>query len=305
MVLGAVNGDLTVFADTITLGETSTIEGKLSILGAHATLDGQIGGSATFTGENLTVLQTARLSGDISACSDSIADQRVDAAQIEPCRASAIFQPFAALVALRGASIETPVEAVNFIAAASPAAAIFVTAAGALLLAGISSLIVAAFPRQISCIEDAVRTRPRRLGGVGLATYLLGFGLSVAMIVLLAAIPTVGLLLIPVYLLAGLALIALFLSGWVTLSLVVGDWLARRLNTRRARLTAQRIAPPMLTAAMGSLFISLIVVALGLLPFGAVIVVLLIGAVSSVGIGAALFTRLGTRSLARSYFVQG
>ena len=153
------------------------------------------------------------------------------------------------------------------------------------------------FPRQISHIEEAIRTRPRNLVSAGLATFLLLIGLSAALVLALALLPPLGLVLLPLYALLGLGLLVLTIAGLVTLSLVIGDWLVKR--------AARAPAPPLIAAAVGSLAMAIVLTVLALLPFGLIISLLSIAAVSSLGVGAALLTRMGTRPLRRSYFVQG
>jgi hypothetical protein len=127
--------------------------------------------------------------------------------------------------------------------------------------------------------------------------YALALGVFFAMTLLLATIPPLGLLLLPVFLLLLLLLVVLTMTGLVTAVIMIGDWLLRRMS----RLPA----PPMIAAVVGSLTLSLALAAIALLPFGFAINFVLLGAFSCVGLGASLFTRIGTRPVGRTYFIQG
>ena len=85
--------------------------------------------------------------------------------------------------------------------------------------------------------------------------------------------------------------------GWMTMGLLSGDWLLRRF--------AHRSSPPMLTMIVGSLALFLVWTVAASLPFGPVLSSIMVLLTGAVGFGAAIMTRLGTRSPARSYFVQG
>jgi len=211
----------------------------------------------------------------VSACSGNIDDQRVGASQ--PTCLSAEFQPLAAQ--------------------ARTLVMIVLLVLGTLALTGMSALLVTFFPRQISHIEEAMRARPRRFGGVGIAAYGLAIGVFFALLLLLAILPPLGLLLIPVFLILSLLLFGLSVTGLVTLAVMLGDWLLRH--------TSKVPTPPLIAAVIGSILLSMGLAGIALLPFGVPISAVLFGAISSVGLGAALFTRIGTRPVGRTYFVQG
>lgn len=286
---GAVEGDLTLVGDTLTLTENSHINSDASLMGSTITLGGLIEGDVRVTGETLNILPGTRISGELISCAETVANTG-DVALVA-CNEAQKFAPFEALVSLRNGTPQ--LEAAHFSASSS----LLVLLLGSLALTGFSTLAVTVFPRQISHIEEAMRTRPRSLVGAGFATFLLIFGLGAALVFVLAVIPAIGLLILPIYALLGIALAILVIAGMVTLSMVLGDWLVRRLM--------RAVAPPLITAAVGSLVLSSVLSVMALLPFGFLISLTLVGAVSSVGVGASLLTRLGTRPLHRSYFIQG
>jgi hypothetical protein len=244
--------------------------------GGSFIIGGTIGGDLNLSGATVTILPSAIIGGDFSVCgASSYADQRANAAR-PPCVTQAL-QPFS-----QGA------RTVGVVALAVVAA---------LALTGMSALSVTLFPRQISRIEEAMRARPRSFGGVGLATYALALGLFAALTFLLAVLPPLGLLLVPLFLILGLLLFLLSATGLVTVTVMLGDWLLRR---RRGSYM-----PPLIAGVVGSLALSALVFVVALLPFGAAICGVLLAALSSVGLGASIFTRVGTRPVGRTYFIQG
>lgn len=286
-------GDLTVIGEVINVTEQAEIVGNASLLGDMILFSGTVEGDLRITGDRLTLAPGARVSGYVYACVEKLQVQ-APAIRVHDCDARTALAPFSALIALR----EEGLTLSPLLPAQVPAALLLATfALTSLLLAGLTTLTVTLFPRQISLIEDAMRARPRSLAGAGLAVFLLAAGLSAGLLVLLAALPPLGLLLVPLYAIGSLLLLVLVAAGLVTLALMLGDWLLHWIM--------RAPPPPLIAAAAGSLALSLAFLGLGLLPYGYVISPLLLMLVSSVGLGAALFTRLGTRPLRRSYFVQG
>ncbi|MDZ4766720.1 MAG: polymer-forming cytoskeletal protein [Chloroflexota bacterium] len=299
---GQIDGALTAIADTVIVTASGRIAGDAALMVDETTISGRIDGAARITGDRLTLSSTGQIGGTATACVDQIVG---NAALL--CDRAALFAPFAALIALReGAAAGVPVMDWSAPLVTRNMTGALTLLAVALGMVGIAALMVATFPRQISHIEDAIRAKPRGMGGAGLALYGLALGISGGVIVLLAVAPPVGLVLIPVYLLLLVGLFAALFAGVVTLALVVGEWLTARLGGRSAeRPNARGGTPPLVTAAAGGAVLWLGVAAAAVLPFGVLVGGVMLIAVSAVGAGAALFTRLGTRPLRGSYFVQG
>jgi hypothetical protein len=176
------------------------------------------------------------------------------------------------------------------------ALALLATGFMSLVLTGVSALTVAAFPQQIGNMEEAILTTPRRVGQAGLMSALLAIGVTIGVVLLLGVVPPLGLIALPVYGLAALAFLGLTVSGWITVALIVGDWLLRRVS---------RGLPPLITVAIGSIVLFVVWHLLALLPFGLLLVLLAMAVLGSVGLGAVVATRLGTRPVRRRYLVQG
>lgn len=160
---------------------------------------------------------------------------------------------------------------------------------GSLMLTGLAALAVTFFPRQIDHIEGAIRSIPRNVSGVGIMLLVLAIGVTGAICLLIAVLPPVGLILLPVYLIAALLLLGMMIAGWITLGLVFGGWLLKRV--------AKATLPPLVTVCVGTFTLFTIVDLLALLPYGEVLALIAVVLIGSVGLGAALITRMGTRPL--------
>ena len=89
-----------------------------------------------------------------------------------------------------------------------------------------------------------MRARPRSFVGVGIATYALMLGVFAAVLFLLAIFPPLGLLLVPLFLILGLILLILCISGLSTLAVMLGDWLLRRNSSRMSGCASEINASP-------------------------------------------------------------
>lgn len=290
VVGGLIEGNLTTLSDQLQLASGAHVAGSALLAGDTITIAGQVGGSVEVTSDSLTISPDTEVSGTLMPCVDTLTGG--DSLTLTDCEASRSFAPVEMLIGLRSQSVT--LDAMQF---AAPGNALLLLILSSLTMVGFSTLTVTMFPRQISHIEEAIRSRPRSLVGAGFATFLLIIGLCAALVMLLAFLPPLGLLLLPVYFVFGLLLLALVVAGLVTLSMVLGDWLMARFG----RVSA----PPLITVVVGSLVLSSALTLIVLLPFGFLIGAAALALVSSVGVGAALFTRLGTRPLRRSYFIQG
>jgi cytoskeletal protein CcmA (bactofilin family) len=292
VVGGVVDGDLSTLGDETLIEKDSHVQGSATLIGDIVSISGRVDGNLDVSGDNLTLEQDALVGGLITPCVDTFTGGGRDSLTVAECKTSQQFAPFETLIGLRNRTL-----ALDGMQLAAPGNALLILVLSSLTMVGFSTLAVTMFPRQISHIEEAIRSRPRSLVGAGFATFLLIIGLCAALIILLALLPPLGLVLLPLYFVFGLILLALVIAGMVTLSLVLGEWLVARFW--------RATAPPLVTVIVGSLTLSAALTLIVLLPFGFLIGSAALALVSSAGVGAALFTRLGTRPLRRSYFIQG
>ncbi|NDJ61997.1 MAG: polymer-forming cytoskeletal protein [Chloroflexi bacterium] len=294
-VQGRVGGDLTLLGEDLTLAAGSLIEGDAALMGNRITIAGQVRGILQVTGDSLTIRPDAQIDGMIMACVATLRDERPFETSTA-CRESEQFVPFARLIALRdGNFAETALR--SGVGGADVGWLLATGVFGALGLAALATLAVTIFPQRISRIEQALRQRPGGLSGVGCATLLVATGVTAGIVTLLALVPPLGLILLPVYLVLAFVLLILNVIGLITLALVLGDWLWTRLG--------RQPAPPLVSAVIGSLALMLVLTLLPLLPFGGLVGLAILTLTSSVGLGAVLFTRIGGHSTQHTYFVQG
>ena len=287
-VAGQLNGDLTALGERIVVQQGAQISGDAVLLVSEARVEGTIQGELNIRGEQVTLSPDARVSGDVFVCASTLVDERADAAPVRPCAESAVMNDLRPLEALRNLSSGT---------ITLGAVGLVFSLLGTLGLSGLSVLAVAVFPRQISHIEEAIRTRPRGQAAAGFMVVLLLAGVSFVYAVIFSGVPLLGLVLLPFYLIFALLFLGMAITGWVTLSLIFGDLIVSRFP--RAAL------PPLITAAVGNVVLVVLWHLLALTTPGQFVGLLALVVLTSVGVGAALTTRLGTKPVYRSYLIQG
>lgn len=290
---GRINGDLTAVGESLLLGPEAEITGEATFLVREVTISGRIHGALNVRGEHLQINPDAKLTGDIFACAGNIVFQEnLRVGQVRPCSESETLAHLESGDVFRDTDIALP--PLNIRIGSSPGVGWLISILSALALSGLSVLAVVIFPRQISHMEESIRANPRGLGGIGFMMFLLAIGISFAFAVLLAIVPPLGVLLIPVYFIAALIFFGMLLAGWVTTALLFGDLLLRRF-TRTA-------FPPLVAAAVGNFTFFFLWQILLFVPFAAL---LALAVPTSIGLGAVIFTRIGTKPSHKSYFVQG
>ncbi len=287
-VMAEVQGDLTALGERVTLDSRAQIHGDSTFLVSEAVIDGRIDGDLNVRGEQITILEGAQITGAVFACGGVVNDQRVSPPALGNCNDSEIMSVVEPLRSLGNFNSGT--------VALGSIVAIF-SLLGTLGLSGLSVLAVVIFPRQISHIEEAVSTYPQRLGLTGFMVILLLVGITFGVAMIFAAVPPLGLILLPFYLIAALIFLGMSLSGWITMSLLVGDMITSRLT--KATL------PPLIIAVVGNIMLVLACNALLLTSVGQVGGLIGMVVVVSVGLGGTLITRLGTKPIHKSYLVQG
>ena len=290
---GPINGDLTILASNIQIGPNADISGNTTLFGDTIGIDGHITGALHVRGDSLEIHGAAQIDEMVYVCSDTFSDTR-EIPQSRNCEDSDIWSSTRTLETLRDPNFVLPLLNITISGAAL---AIMATAVGSLALSGLSILAVVLFPRQISHIEEAVRTGSRSLSGTGVMMLLLAAGVTFAVGLAVVVIPVLGLVIVPVYLLAALLFFGMTLAGWITVTLVVGDLILRRLQVRAL--------PPLVITAVGNIALLLLWNVLALTDFTRLLGLLALIGLGSVGLGAAFVTRMGTKPVHRSYLVQG
>lgn len=293
-VQGVVEGDLTVFADEMIIGPAAHITGNATLLMTSAHVEGAVDGTLHVMGEQLTISPEASVTGSLFSCAENLTDRRAEAPPVRSCDESDLWSSTRTLAAVSDPGFVLPLLNVTISGAVL---AVLFSAVGSLGLSGLSILAVVLFPRQISHIEEAIRTGPRSLGGTGLMLMLLAAGVTATIIMLVVVVPPLGLVLVPVYAVGALVFFGMVLAGWVTMTLVTGDFILRHFNSSNL--------PPLVIAAVGNVSLLLAWNVLALNHLTAIFGLVALAMLSAVGLGATYLTRLGTRPVHRSYLVQG
>lgn len=281
LVQGEIDGDLTVIAVVIQVTEDAVINGDVALMGETILFNGRATGDVQGTGESFTIGERATASGDVVACAETL-ENRGDVRLVE-CEERQRFAPFTDLLDLRDG---LPLASLLSSSAQPIQSSLSSALQGAFTLAGLSALAALLVPRQLTTMSDALRRRPITLLIGGMAISALAVGLVIAEVVLLAVLTPVGLLALPVLLILLLAMLVVGVAGIITVSTALGAWLMTRLH---------RESPPLISAVVGGLMLSIGLSALAFLPFGVLVSGMATVFIGMFGLGAAAFTWLGTR----------
>jgi hypothetical protein len=271
------SGDQVIVAYNITLEAGSSLDGNVTLTGNQVTLDGQVTGDVVVVADRLNVGDTAHVTGDVVACAKNVergTGALIDGELKRECRDSGSVS-FGNLVNSGWASWQGSV----FFRLGS-------SIVGALLYGALAALITTVFPRHLVRMSESVYRSPVAAGGIGCLTMVVAVGLTIVYgISLLLILPLV---LLP-FVIVGWLIIGLFsLLGWVALAEPFGIYLLRRLGLGKH--------PRMIGAAVGGVVLFLLLRVWSVFWFTAWIGLLAWMVLGSVGLGAVILTRLGTRS---------
>jgi hypothetical protein len=263
----SLDEDLAVLGGTATLQKESTVNGDIFIAGGTLTVSGTVNGTITALGGTLTLDDNAVINGDVVTTGATL--HRSENARVT----GSVIQGQGYLPQnLKNLGLfNQPNVGLNFQPFSDMMWFLFRT----LALAALAILITMFLPRQTGRIANAVVLKPIESIGMGLLTAVVA---PLLLIILLVTI-----ILIPVSLLAALALGLAILYGWIALGLEVGKRLEKMFHTSM---------PLAVSAGLGTLVISLVGNGIAYIPCVGWLVPALI---SLFGLGGVLLTRLGTR----------
>jgi hypothetical protein len=287
-----LEGNLVVFNGDVTLEADSHVEGSVIIWNGNIEVRGTVTQDVVVSGGNIHLGEETWIGGSV-VCSWNCDMEQEEGAYIKggytegdplsgfryegengisiPALPS---EPFAELRSLRERSLSFPRHALNW-------ALKFIRSVTAILVvAAVAGLVALIWPEPTAQIGRAAVEAPWQSLGIGALTA----GAATVAIIVLA----ITICLSPVAALAGLALGAASLFGWIAVGAIVGQRLLQALNARQIT--------PLWSASLGTLLISLTSVGLSaafcLAPLGW----LLICAVGCLGLGAVVLTQFGTRA---------
>ncbi len=289
-----LNGSLIVLGGTAALSENSTVTDDVFIMGGTLTAAGTIQGDVAAIGGLVSLESTAQVNGDINALSASL--KRAEGSQVDGEVNTDIAGPFTidipgnlkipGLEGLPPISIPresgSPVAGFHF----NPIWDVFWWLIRSFIWAVMAVLVGLFAPKAISRAGEAAISSPAATAGLGCLTILV-----FPMILVLLAITICG---IPFSLIGAFGL----WFAWVFGVIVLGTETGKRI----ANLFKGDWAVPV-SAGVGTFILTLVMNGLGLLvPCVGWIVPMILG---SIGLGAAVLTRLGTRSYPNEFGTGG
>ncbi len=272
-----LEGDLVVVAEQASLAAQSTVGGDVAMTARRVELNGTIEGDAVIVAEKLTLGPEARLRGDLVACARTF--QQAESARIE----GDVLEECSGTPNLGMDQLLTDAWLSWQTSWLLRAGSVFL---GALFFGALAALGTVLIPRPLACMAETICERPWQAGGVGLLTLAIAGGLTVLYGLSLKLI--VPVVFLPVVLLGWLVLGILSLLGWIALAAPLGRWALR---------TRQRSThPPMVTAALGGITLGLALRVWNIFWVTGWLTGLLVLGAGSIGLGAVLLTRAGTKA---------
>jgi hypothetical protein len=258
--------DLVILGGSAVIEEDSRVEGNILVLGGSLMIYGDVNGNITAAGGYIMLGDTAYVDGDVTTAGGTLDTD--PAAEIVGKTIIENRGPFNGFFPQQ---IESP----KFEITPNPFWSGLWFLARVFVLASLAVLLMLFFPSQTKRISEVVVHQPIISGALGLITML------VAPIILIAVMITI--ILIPVSLVGVFAIVLILLVGWLAMGLEVGQRLTRVLKVDWA---------PPVEAGLGTFVLSFVLGSIGFIPCVGWTAVIL---VASMGFGAVLLTRFGTR----------
>jgi len=272
-----VDGDLVVIGGEATIEAGATVEGDIVVIGGSLRLDGETTGSAVVIGGSASLGATSSVQQDLVALGGEF--QRVEGSLIGGDIITSL--DIATDRLPRRTVVPTPTfpPESDFRFDFGPLGTIAVVFFQAIALGAVAMLLTAFVHPQLDRVAQAVQAQPFAAGSFGLLTVFLA--------PLAIAVMAITLILIPLALATAILLVLAWLFGIVALGQLVGERLTHAMH---------RSWEPVLSAGFGALVLGIVLGASNQVPCVGWLASVLIGLM---GLGAAIMTLFGTRSLNR------
>ncbi len=267
-------GDLVVISGNVVIEEGATVMGTLAVIGGGLTINGtvngdivsvggsgKIGDSAYISGSMVSIGSNLSISDDATILGETILEMD-DSVQIAP---------------LPGTPPVVPEVTFNTSPGLEFLRKLFSTSFMVLAIAALGLLIGILFPNHLKKTAKSIVNEPVKSGVLGFLTVFV----SPIVFVILA----ITIILLPVSLLAILALGILMLYGWVAVGYEIG---------LRVSSAAKVNWEPSIIAGLGTLILSSIAALVAMIPC---IGFLIYPIVTSVGLGGVLISQFGRREI--------
>ncbi len=265
-----LNGSLAVFGGQATIDDGARVNGDVVLSGGTLTVNGEVNGNIAVLGGTIFLGSSAHVSGDVRTLGGTV--NKDPAAQVDGSISSGPSDlnfnlprrfPFSIFPDGLG-NVLTPIWQ------------FMLNVLQGLVLALIAVLLAMFAPAPIQRVATSITTQPLVSGAIGLLTFM------VAPVVILLLALTI--LLIPVSLIAVVALVVAVAFGWIALGLEIGQRMGASL------FHTNWTAP--VAAGVGTLVLSLISAVAWIIPCVGWVVPFLIAVV---GLGGVLASRFGTQ----------
>jgi hypothetical protein len=260
---GTVRGDVVVFGGNLTTESESTVTGNVAVFGGAANIAGTVNGDVAIAGGSVNLASTAVVNGSVRVAGGSL--NRAEGATVR----GSVTQENSPRFGTAWSRIFTTPFTTPFNGFQLAGANFLRDLITALALAALGALLVVFFPQPTRRVMETAQRQVGPSLGVGCITLLLA-----PVLFLLLLITLVG----PVLLV--LALAAAWIFGWIAVGYLAGE---KILEAFKAREIA-----PVLAVVIGVFILAIV----GAVPCLGWLISLLIG---TVGIGAVILTRFGTR----------
>ncbi|MCL4562529.1 MAG: polymer-forming cytoskeletal protein [Chloroflexi bacterium] len=265
-----LNGNLVVLGGSANLEKNSLVQGDILLMGGSLTIDGEVTGNVSTMGGSVFLQDNAHVRGNVTTLAASL--HRSDKARVDGEVVIGSNKPFQFNVPN---NIFIPDLRFGF-----PFSNLFWSAgsvvAQSLGLAALAILAALFLSRQAERTARAIMAQPVAAGGFGCLTAIVA--------PLLIVIVSITIILIPIGLLASLALGLAVLFGWIAVGFEVGNRLAKALNQNW---------PLALSAGLGTFLMTLVVNSVGYIPCVGWLIPFLVGLL---GLGGVILTRFGTQN---------
>ena len=289
-----LNGKLTVLGGNVTLEGDSTVAGDVAVIGGNVSAAGAIKGNLVVIGGNVTLESSAVVAGDVNSVGGNLKQVPGSTVEGEVVKgfqfngADGLRIPgISALPFFRQGArpdINFPPSLPN----RAPGGWLLSSflhglsaVAWAALMAVLGVLMAVLLPQQGGRVTATVRESPVVSFGTGCLTSVLG----IPVLLLLA----ITICLLPLALILSLLLVVAALFGWVAVGWVLGQKVMQALGSQSAT--------PLLEVVVGVVLLTLLWQMPRIIPCLGWLVSWGVGVVAgSIGLGAVLLTRFGTRS---------
>jgi cytoskeletal protein CcmA (bactofilin family) len=275
-----LNGDLLVFGGSATIEQGATVTGNVVLFGGTLLVNGDVDGDVAVTGGSVTIGSPAHLHGNLTTVGASL--DRADGSQID----GKVFNTATSWVGngsnanpITPLVVTPPAPAVSFFnLIMAPFKGVANAVGQSLGIALLAMLVMLFLAPHADRVAHAVLNQPLVSGGLGLLTVIV---FPIALVLLI-----ITFILIPVAVVAVLALVVAGLFGWIAIGYEIGQRFTRAIHQEWH---------PSFSAGLGVFVLTLLASALLGIPVLNCVGWLAPVLLTLAGLGAVIMSRFGTQ----------